>query len=86
MKDHQTAPLPLKVLIVDDHQIIVKALTLILEAKAYEMLRATDESWKITGMILECGVCRGSGKAQDKKSDCDHCQGQGRAYVGGAPI
>jgi hypothetical protein len=45
-------------------------------------LSAADDKWHITSMEIACGVCHGSGKAKDGKSDCRLCKGAGWKLVG----
>ena len=45
-------------------------------------LSAIDDRWRIKSMEMECGICHGSGKAKDGKSDCRLCKGAGWKLVG----
>ena len=45
-------------------------------------LAAIGDSWKITAIEMECGICHGSGKAKDGKSDCKLCKGAGWQLLG----
>lgn len=48
-------------------------------------LSAVNDQWRITSMEMECGICHGSGKAKDGKSDCRLCKGAGWKLVGETP-
>ena len=48
-------------------------------------LSSVGERWRITSMEMECGICDGSGKAKDGKSDCRLCKGAGWKLVGDKP-
>jgi hypothetical protein len=85
MSDNQKPSVVHKILIADDHQVIVKVLPFRLETSALEELRAIDESWTVTGLVLKCSVCNGSGKAQDNKNNCGQCNGHGWKRVGQVP-
>jgi hypothetical protein len=45
-------------------------------------LSVVADQWRISIMEMECGICRGSGKAKDGKSDCRLCKGAGWKLVG----
>jgi hypothetical protein len=45
-------------------------------------IRAEDGSWRIAGIELECGRCRGTGKSKDGKGDCRRCDGRGWVILG----
>jgi len=46
-------------------------------------LSSMADQWRITSMEMECGICHGSGKAKDGKSDYRLCKGAGWKLVGG---
>ena len=70
-----------KIFVVDDYQKILKVMPLRLKLKAYQMLRAVDESWTITGIQMQCGICKGTGKAKGGKVDCKFCGGVGHGHI-----
>lgn len=72
------------ILVVDENQIVVKALNFHLKPGDFEQLRAVNESWIITKLELECSICKGSGKAKSGKGTCQDCNGIGRKSIGGA--
>jgi hypothetical protein len=50
--------------------------------RARYKLRATGDSWIITRMEMECGICHGSGKAKNGVDVCRLCKGDGWRLVG----
>ena len=50
--------------------------------RARYRLCLAGESWFITSMEMECGICRGSGKAKNGTNDCRICKGKGWNLVG----
>ncbi len=40
------------------------------------------DTWQITGIEGECGVCHGSGRSVDGKSNCEHCKSKGWFRLG----
>jgi hypothetical protein len=46
------------------------------------LLAAASDSWMITAIEMECGICHGSGKAKDGTSDCKLCKGVGWKLLG----
>ncbi len=45
-------------------------------------LSASADSWRIASIEIECGLCRGSGKRNDKQEDCRICKGKGWTLLG----
>jgi hypothetical protein len=45
--------------------------------RARYRLRAAGESWLVASVEMECGFCRGSGKAKNGTNDCILCKGKG---------
>ncbi|SRR5258706_8435288 len=50
--------------------------------RARYRLRKADDLWLVTSMEMECGICRGSGKARNGTDDCRLCKGKGWTLVG----
>jgi hypothetical protein len=46
------------------------------------LLADVGDSWMITAIEMECGICHGSGRAKDGKSDCKLCKGIGWKLLG----
>lgn len=45
-------------------------------------LSASGDSWRITSIEIECGVCHGPGKRQSTQQDCRVCKGAGWRLLG----
>ena len=45
-------------------------------------LAGIKDRWFITSMEMECGICHGSGKAKDGRTDCRLCKGAGWKLIG----
>ena len=45
-------------------------------------LSAAADSWQITAIEIECGVCHSSGKQKGQQEDCRICKGKGWTLIG----
>ncbi len=45
-------------------------------------LSPAGDSWRISAMEWECGICHGSGKAKDGQRECKLCKGKGWKLLG----